>query len=267
MCGLDTAALRSSRRLVSAFESGRRDDLPENQDLEKAITRSALLADLFCRPRVSTKELVRRLGAMWLRFGARLSRPDGIFHQDDGDRIRPAVRATRERLGALERGDFTPVGIDAAILIKAHSGEQGRELAATALEAVEREHKTMPDAVRRAHGDRWFGYLCLTFHEAIKSDARLSRIFAALQSATGFEHLEHVVRDEAAVTRQMARALHAETWRKLDVIDQRVASRIDRDLDERRETLTDNRADIPRSILRISSIHRPPRSSSSTARL
>ena len=226
--------------------------LPENQDLERALTRCALLADLFCLAEGADRGLGAdsTYGDVWSRFGLWLERPEGMFQGLTSEGVRVAANSKRERLNALELGEFRPVGIDATSLILPQTEDRSAGLAALALSTTEREYGPLPDTVRCAYRDRWFGYLCLAFHESLKSDDRLARIFSALQSAAGFERLANTVRVEASAGREQSRLHHTETWRRLDAIDRALDSRKGGN-DEWGGTRTDDETQLPRALLRI----------------
>jgi len=193
---------------------------PENEDLERVIIRSALLADLFCLSEGLPRELGAgdRLGRLREQLGSLLGSPrQGLFSQADEMRIRAAVEGTRQCLHALEAGTLRPVEIDPTRLLRVSpKDDYAVGLATAALETVERAYQAMPETVRTIFKDRWFGYLCLVFREEIKTNDRVYRIFTLMQTATGFLDLERVIRAESDLTRGEGRQQHGETSRRLD---------------------------------------------------
>ena len=201
---------------------------PENEDLERAVTRSAILADLFCLSEAIPTELAWSETVQRLRERLRKLLPQspvqGLFSQADESGVRAAIAACETRLKDIDRGQFDRAGIDPMrLVLPARGGDYGAELALGALADIEREHQTMPERVQTTFKKRWFGYLCLAFQEQIKADDRVRRIFMLMQIATGFltveeateamRELEQVVREEAARGRQESRGQHEETRR------------------------------------------------------
>jgi WD40 repeat protein len=194
----------------------------ENEDLEKAVARSALLADLFCL-RDALPPQAARLGP-WsqLRDHFKEWLPDrslqGIFSRAEESAIRSAIEACEKRLKEIKEGTFVPAGIDALRLVLPESGvDWGAKLANEALEDIQFEHAGLPDRLQTIFQERWFPYICLAFQEQIKTDTRARRIFISLQIATGFETLKETIRE----FREENMEQHAETHRLLHAFNPR----------------------------------------------
>jgi hypothetical protein len=190
---------------------------PDNEDIEKAITRSAVSADLFCLE----ESITRGLGGAGLihRIGKHLQPIDhptltGVLSQASESAIREAIAECKTLLADLDRGVFVRRGIDPFALVSPEpTSTLGAALAAQAFIAINREG--MPDRVRLVYERRWFGYLCLAFHDVLKTDQRVFNTFVTMQAALGFLRLEHVIREEVALARSEAVEHHAELIRTL----------------------------------------------------
>jgi hypothetical protein len=178
----------------------------KNFDLEKAVTRSAIHADLFCiiealgdnyEPLGSSAPLW--LQRVWERCPESLktSRPmPGFITAGMKLQLRAAKDACEKRLEELEE-DFKPAPIDSRRLIDPSSGgEYGEELAASALEALEADHGAFPIRVRDIVMRHWFYYLCGSFHQEIKHNDAVFRIFLVMYQSARFDRVESTVRDE-----------------------------------------------------------------------
>lgn len=219
-----TSATALEKAAEQMREWARGSDVPANGELEQALARSALMADLFCLTDALPAGLDERptLHERWSVFRTLLAGPASLFQQADEAMIRPALNRTRERLDALEKGHFTPTGINAFSLVGPIAAVEASKMTRAALSSVEAEFGPMPDAVHRAFTEHWFGYLCLAFHDRLKSEPRVAVIFSTMQTAIGFDHLERVVHDEGALTRKQAHRHHQDVTRKLDEIAERL---------------------------------------------
>jgi hypothetical protein len=134
---------------------------PENEDLERAIIRSAILADIFC--------LSDGLPTEWAGIGPlqqfqehfRKVLPQipfkGIFSQAEELTIRVAISACEKRLNAIEHANFDQPAIDPLrLVLPARGYDYGAGLALEALRDMEQEHQTMPARVQTSYKARWF---------------------------------------------------------------------------------------------------------------
>jgi hypothetical protein len=184
----------------------------KNEDLEKAVTLSALLANLFCLLD-ALPPLPGSLGP-WSHLRKRFKQwlpqdsLQGAISQAEESVMRPAIEACEKHLKDLEEGAFHPAEIDVLKLILPERGvDWGAQLASEALADIRREHANLPDRLDAVFQERWFSYVCLAFQEQLKTDERVSRIFQAVQTATGFAHLEDVVHTESEETRRLIREI------------------------------------------------------------
>lgn len=178
----------------------------ENEDLQKALTRSALLADYFCLldslpvqpgPLGPARQLRERFGN-WLPRAPL----QGAISQAEEAAIRPALEACEERLDRLEKGTFVsdstldPRRIEPnRLILPTHDTEWAAQLATAALADICSEYKNLPDRVERIYQKSWFPYLCLAFREELKANPRVSAIFVPMQITTGFVNLEEAIRE------------------------------------------------------------------------
>jgi WD40 repeat protein len=183
----------------------------ENQDLERAVTRSALLATLFCLldalPSRSAAhgpmQQLRRHLKKWIIENFFL----GVLTEPEESAIRTAIDDCEKRLKDLEAESLVPAGIDPLrLVLPERAGDWSTNLANAALEDIWSAHADLPDMLPSIFRERWFPYLCLAFQEQIKTDARARRVFITLQIATGFE----AVKDEFRDFRQEYREKHSQ---------------------------------------------------------
>jgi hypothetical protein len=188
----------------------------ENQDLDKALARSALLANLFClldalppQPYVlgPWSELRERCKKWLPRHSLQ-----GIFSQAEEAVILPAIETCEKRLKEVEEGSFAPAEIDPLRLVLTDRGRDwGATLAREALADLQREHPNLQDGrLKTIFEERWFPYLCLAFQDRIKSDARVCRIFLTMQIATGFLSLDEALREFRVENRELSKEILAQ---------------------------------------------------------
>jgi hypothetical protein len=184
----------------------------ENEDLERAVTRSKLIADLSClldalplRP--------SSLGPaqdLWDQFRRRLGNAtfEGIVTQAEVAVIQPAIADCHSQLNELQHGIVAVEKIDPQLLVLSErGGDWATDLAFSALSDMRARHANLPERVDTIFKNRWFSYLCLAFHEQIKANANVRRVFTAMQVAAGFAHLEDLVREEGEKTRDLIREI------------------------------------------------------------
>jgi len=186
----------------------------ENEDLDRAVMQSVVLASLFCLLDALPTEPAA-LGP-WSHLRKRFEKwlPEvplqGAISQAEESVLRPAIEACIKRVKDAEAGAIVPAEIDPLGLILPESGQDwGAQLANEALADIRREHPNLPKRLDGIFQQRWFSCLCLAFQEQIKTNERVSRIFQAVQTATGFAHLEDVVRDENKKTLSAIEALRS----------------------------------------------------------
>jgi hypothetical protein len=172
---------------------------PGNEDVERAVARSKILADLFCLMEAEPGTLEDH---KWLQRAKRIcpgallrTPPLGVLTQAAVSAIGEAKKICGERLRKLEAG-FKPAGFDAArLLTEPADGDFGAALANAALAELEKElaegrkEARLSDRVREVFAKRWFSYLCLAFHSEIKENQRVATIFIAMRQEIGFMHL------------------------------------------------------------------------------
>jgi hypothetical protein len=199
--------LELSERLRERFHAYER---IRNEDLERAVAQCAALADLFCLLD-ALPGLVNPLQERFVKWLPKGSSLNGIVTQMEESVIRHAIAACEESLEAINQGDFdrerTLDPIDPLRLALAeHGGDWGAILATQALKELNVKYKGLPERLDVIFEERWFKYLCLTFHEQLKAKPRVSAIFLSMQIATGFVKIEEAIREFRDESRQQ----HAE---------------------------------------------------------
>ncbi len=190
------SAIELAERLRERFDSFER---IKNEDLERAVVWSVYIADLFCLedslpPNPGEK---RRRSQLRERFKKLLpeSSSQGIVSQAENSVIRPAIADCEEQFRQIEESDYRATEIDShRLVLPDRGGDWSEKLAHDRFEEIAVRHPNLPDRVSVIFKQRWFGYLCLAFHEQIKTNQRVSAIFQATQVATGFLRIEEVVR-------------------------------------------------------------------------
>lgn len=169
-----------------------------NEELQRAVTRSAVCADLFCLMEALGELSAERLG--WLPENLKnLRRPiKGFFETGTEAQLRKAEGACERRLKEIEN-NFNPVDIDPARLLREldASSDYAQARAAEALKAVEAGCGALPESVREIFNRNWYAYLCGAFHHEIKTNEPVFRIFLTMGQQAGFDRIERAVRDEA----------------------------------------------------------------------
>jgi tetratricopeptide (TPR) repeat protein len=182
--------------------------IPENEHLERALAKSAALADLFCLMEATPGPIADSEGKTWWRRVQALCPPallnspfQGFFAEADQAQIRAAKAFCKARLEELEE-HFKATGIDAAQLLKpTPDGDYCARIAGESLAELEKNHGALPKRVHEVFAASWFRYLCLAFQHEIKEDQRVYRIFTATRLEAVFERLEDAIHDEGRQTR------------------------------------------------------------------
>ena len=174
-----------------------------NEDLERAIARSAAQADLFCTMEAAGEPLKLPEGklARWQqlirdRYPERLKdalhQNQGLFAEAEREHLRKLRQLCEQRLQKVEEA-VPGVGLDPRNLI---SGEHKKpELIAEArLQELEKEagFGRLPDRARELFRYKWFAYACGSFRYEIKHSEPAREIFHTIyleQMATGIEIL------------------------------------------------------------------------------
>jgi tetratricopeptide (TPR) repeat protein len=183
--------------------------IPENEHLERALAKSAALADLFCLMEAAPGPIADPEGKTWWRPvqalcpQALLTPPiQGFFAAADEAQIRAAKASCKARLEDLEE-HFRATGIDAAQLLKpTPDGDYCARIAGESLAELEKNHGALPQRVHEVFAASWFRYLCLAFQHELKEDQRVYRIFTATRLEAVFERLEDAIHDEGRQTRE-----------------------------------------------------------------
>jgi hypothetical protein len=194
----------------------------ENEDLERAVTRSALLADLFCLLDVMPS-LSSRIGPLsdlrehfkkWLPDRS----PQGVVSQAEIAAMRSAIDARERRLKEIQEGRFVQAPVDPLNLVLPDlNADWGAKLASSAWQDARDKEPGLPNRLAVVFRQRWFAYLCLAFQDQVKTETRVRASFITLQIATGFETLQTEIRDFRAENREQ----HAETHRMLRALNAR----------------------------------------------
>lgn len=187
----------------------------KNRDLERAIARSEILADLFCLIEALPGGIRDAEHKSWLRSVVerlpetlKRSERGGFFAESEKAQIRAAKAVCEARLKGVEE-EFEASEIEPSILLKREidgsiSEKLGRE-SAHALE--EREtfsgHKVgaLPERVCDIFAHQWFPYLTHAFRHELKNDGPVFQIYTTMRLESGFGAVSASVRDEGQKTR------------------------------------------------------------------
>jgi hypothetical protein len=209
-------ATEDIRRMRERFAEWLKGPAPhKNRDLERAIARCEILADLFCLIEALPGRIQDAEHKTWLRSVAerlpetlKRSQTRGFFADIEKAQIRAAGGICAARLKALEE-EFEPSEIEPSMLLKreidsSFSEKLGRE-SAESLEGREsssgQKIGALPERVREIFARQWFSYLTQMFLYELKRDGPVYRIYTTMRFETGFETVEAAVRHEGQKTR------------------------------------------------------------------
>ena len=159
-----------------------------NEDLERAIARSAAQADMFCVMEAAGEPLMLPEGklARWQqtvkdrcpeRLKDALRQSQGFFADAEREHLRKVRQLCEERLQKVEEA-VAVVEIDPRKLISgAH--EKPELIAEARLQELEKEagFGPLPDRAREIFRDKWFAYACGSFRYEIKHNEPAREIF------------------------------------------------------------------------------------------
>ena len=196
---------------------------PGNEDLERAVAGSLILADLFCLMEAEPGTIEDH---KWLQRARKIcpkgllgTPPFGVLTAAAVDAIGKAKVVCEKRLKTFEE-NFKPAGFDPACLLSESADvDFWAKLASKALAELERKAVDLPERVHDVFGTSWFSYLCLSFHNELKENQKVANIFIATRQAAGFAKLGKRL-DELGLTVRV----EAEATRKT-VIDEAKATR------------------------------------------
>jgi len=179
------------QELERAFLGVSRPD--SNKDLARASTRSALHAQLFCLMESLGEPLdppPGKLEKWWICIQDRL--PQGLkdFRRPLGGILSEALRAqliqaktdSIEQLKTLELS-FVPSEIKPHQMLVVMEDGFAEKCAADSLAGIESKHGKLPSQVHRVFSEKWFGYLCTSFHHEIKQNQPVANILLNISLA------------------------------------------------------------------------------------
>ena len=160
-----------------------------NMDLERAVRRSGLHADLFCIVEALGEplELPESRGERWLqllheRTPERFRNPgmlrEGALTAGGKMQLRLAREAILQRLKQIE-DQFSTNSLDPDKLLGKEDKDYARAAAESALVELESAHGLFPEAARKLFLTKWFGYLCGSFHHELKHRQEVANIYLA----------------------------------------------------------------------------------------
>jgi WD40 repeat protein len=204
--------------LRKAFLTVTRPD--SNRDLERASARSALHADLFCLMEALGEPLEPPSGQLekwWLCVRDRLPqamkdlrRPYGGF-LSEAHRIQ-LLEAKTDCIDQLKKIEvsFKPNEIKPNQMLAAMRIGYAEKCAADALTGIESKHGQLPSEVHTVFIQKWFGYLCGSFHHEIKENQPVANILLNIsiaeldrKVAQGFATMDQRFDETQALIRQI----------------------------------------------------------------
>jgi tetratricopeptide (TPR) repeat protein len=160
----------------------------QNEDLERALARSALHASLFCVMEALGEPMKPPAGrvAFWRQCAADrvpkqlkdlLRSSKGFLADADRAQLLMAKDLCEQLLSRVEKRKFTRLDIDRRKLFVTLDKDYAAKSSAKALAAIERRcHGQLPAPAREIFILKWFGYLCGSFHYEIKHDQPVAHI-------------------------------------------------------------------------------------------
>jgi WD40 repeat protein len=198
------------QQLRTAFLTIARPD--SNHELERAAARSSLQANLFCLMEALGESLEPAGGklAVWRQCAEErlpqnlrdIGHPWEGFMADAARRQLLAAKKDCEAdLDQIERA-FTPVDIQPNQMLGTVEEADAADRAAEALALIEMKHGLLPPQARKIFHQKWFGYLCGSFHFEIKHNQSVANILLNLSLARleqkidlGFNKTQQLIRD------------------------------------------------------------------------
>ncbi|HWB86707.1 MAG TPA: HEAT repeat domain-containing protein [Bryobacteraceae bacterium] len=189
----------------------------KNMDLERAVARSSIHADLFCiiealhEPLDPPKSAAAWMERLWERCpeGIRNLRPSfaGIFSAAEHAQLAQIKSGCLRRLQEVESSTFQPLPPDAFRLHLGRNENYQRQLTQAAVRALEQDYGKLPEAARQIFGTKWFAYLCNSFSYEIKHNQPVSNIYQRIAA----DRLKRLVRHEGRKTRAQVTQEHQKT--------------------------------------------------------
>ncbi len=163
------ADLERARESLHEYFEGHHPE--KNLDLERAVTRSSLHADIYCLMEALHEPLEPPKGRIerWRRLilerapESLQSQPKtGVLTTGTQTTLRKIKEDREKRLREIEKIDeLDPPAIDPRLLLKMAKRQQyGASLTAAALTEIESNHGKLPTQARAVFQQRWFPYLC-----------------------------------------------------------------------------------------------------------
>jgi WD40 repeat protein len=207
--------------LKRAFLNVSRPD--SNQDLERAIVRAALHADLFCLMKSLSESIDPPAGQFekwWLCVEERLPQAlrdlqrvaGGVLSEGNRSQLLLAKADCINQLKQTEI-NFVPSQIKPHQMLAAMEEGYAEKCAVGAFAALESKHGKLPLEVRRIFVDNWFEYLCGSFHHEIKQNQPVANILLNISVAEldrkidqGFGMVDREFRETQELIRQTSKS-------------------------------------------------------------
>ena len=178
----------------------------ENMDLDRAVTRSAIHADLFCVTEALGEPVELPEGRLerWQqllrdRLPKRTPAVQTLFSDQDKRQLRHVREECFQRLRELEeRPAPSEIRADRLILPE-RQVDYGSTLAVAAFDALE-----LPGWVRPVFQQKWFSYLCGSFHHEVKHNQPVANIFLVQEMA----EIKEILRERLPAVGGAAAASH-----------------------------------------------------------
>lgn len=201
---------RWRERLASRF-GGVHVHEPENVALERALEKSAVVADILCLMAASPEQAPQSgmLLSLARKLGVAPDEPAGALSAGAQACIRQAQTFCEKRLTALE-SEFQPRGIDPAVLLQPHTAEEAAELGRRALAAIEVAPPLasagcgkLPERVASVFEEKWAGYLFGVFKDERTKNDEVYKLFLDIRLDESFNKVHRGLDEVIAQGREI----------------------------------------------------------------